>query len=114
MKIIAHRGNIGGPIPILENSPKYLAAALLAGFDVEVDVWSTPHGFFLGHDNAIFPISLDFLRLPQVWCHAKTVETALHLDEIGCHTFVQEDDVAVFTNRGVLIQHCDSRALNHP
>lgn len=68
-KIIAHRGNIDGPHPELENAPGYLEDAVNHGFDIEVDVRILSDGYnapvpsnpdwldydlFLGHDRPIW------------------------------------------------------------
>jgi hypothetical protein len=39
MILIAHRGNLDGPNPSMENHPDYIDAAINAGFHVEVDLW---------------------------------------------------------------------------
>ena len=39
MKLIAHRGNIEGPDPSIENKPEQIEACLDAGYDVVGDVW---------------------------------------------------------------------------
>jgi len=51
MKIIAHRGNLYGPNPETENTVEQAEKCFAMGFDVEVDVWHTDKGFFLGHDG---------------------------------------------------------------
>lgn len=98
---IAHRGNTLGPNPEMENRVDYVQAALANGFDVEVDVWLTDQGFFLGHDRPLYPVNLSFLRGDRVWCHAKNQE-ALAVMVGRCHCFWhQEDDVAL-TSKGYL------------
>jgi hypothetical protein len=37
--LYAHRGNLFGPKPELENTPDYIDQAIKFGFKVEVDVW---------------------------------------------------------------------------
>ena len=51
MKLISHRGNTSGPNPEKENSPEYIIAALLAGYEVEIDVWFENGKFMLGHSE---------------------------------------------------------------
>lgn len=36
---IAHRGNINGKLPEMENSPNYVMAAIEKGYDCEIDLW---------------------------------------------------------------------------
>ena len=38
MKLIAHRGNINGPNPEMENNPEYILNTLSLGYDCEIDV----------------------------------------------------------------------------
>ena len=64
MKLIAHRGNITGPKPELENSPDYIFEAIKKGFDVEVDVWYGTDGkFMLGHDNPDYSFPFDLFEM---------------------------------------------------
>ena len=41
MILIAHRGNIDGPNPELENSLQYIDKAIDSGYNVEVDIWGS-------------------------------------------------------------------------
>lgn len=77
MKLIAHRGNIYGPIPEKENSLDYIEEALNKGFDVEVDVWYRNGKYFSGHDSPthFIPFEFFFLHSARLWVHAKTIET---------------------------------------
>lgn len=70
---ISHRGNILGEIPELENKPDYIDEAISAGYDVEIDVRYIDGIFWLGHDEAEYEISLEFLtdRADKLWIHAK-------------------------------------------
>ena len=77
MKLISHRGNINGKQPESENMPDYINSALKLGYDVEIDVWWHDNGFYLGHDDPVYKISVDYLQNNKVWCHAKNSE-ALH------------------------------------
>lgn len=76
MTIIAHRGNLEGPNPALENHPDYIDSALSEGFDAEIDVWVLENGIFLGHDKPDFPVSLSwfFDRCKNIWIHCKNFE----------------------------------------
>ena len=38
MILIAHRGNVSGPNPEMENNPLYIDRALEKGYDVEIDI----------------------------------------------------------------------------
>ena len=69
MFLIAHRGNINGKVPELENSPDYINAAISNGYDVEVDVWFQDDEFYLGHDFPQYKTSVEYLRNNKLWCH---------------------------------------------
>lgn len=101
MILIAHRGNLTGPNPELENNPSYVMRALEAGFDAEVDVWA-PGGFFLGHDGPAIRVSSNFLTMKGVWCHAKNTETLNELLEIGAHCFCHIKDPCAMTSMGFI------------
>lgn len=75
MIFIAHRGNIDGPIPEKENDPNYILDALVAGYDVEVDVWYIDRRFYLGREQKkLHPVSMKFLENEHLWCHAKNID----------------------------------------
>ena len=63
MILIAHRGNISGPNPEMENRPEYVKKAIDLGYNVEVDVWYENNQLFLGHDGPQYKIKDDFLCL---------------------------------------------------
>lgn len=76
MILIAHRGNTDGAITELENSPEYIISAINKGFHVEVDVWHTSDGLFLGHDGPEHSIAEDFLytHKDKLWIHCKNLD----------------------------------------
>lgn len=97
---IAHRGNINGPCPELENSPEYIDAAISQGFHVELDVWWNNGQLFLGHDEPQYKIGLQFLfkRAKVLWIHCKNLEAldAL-LNYKSLNLFVHDKDMATLT-----------------
>jgi hypothetical protein len=97
---ISHRGNLTGPNPEYENSPNYILNALGNDYDVEVDVWFKNNQFWLGHDEPKYLISLSFLQINKLWCHAKNVLTASVLNKTQeVHWFFhQEDDISITSN----------------
>lgn len=102
MRIIAHRGNLHGPNPELENRDDYVMKAIDAGFEVEIDVWYVDDRFWLGHDEPRYEVGHEFIRHRCLWCHAKTVETFDALLEyryraVTCF-FHQNDDVTLTSN----------------
>ena len=102
MVLIAHRGNINGKNPQLENTPTYLNAALEQGYDVEVDVWYVDGKFYLGHDGPELETSLEYLDNDRFWCHCKNVEALRELVQSGVHCFFHQNDDVTLTSRGVL------------
>ena len=85
MKLYAHRGNIDGRNPGLENTLPYLNEALAAGYGVEVDVRIKGfiEKFILGHEiesNQQF-VNTEFLRNDRVLTHAKDVYTFIALSK---------------------------------
>ncbi len=101
MILIAHRGNIAGPNPQLENKPEYLAGALSSGYDAEIDVWLIDgSSLFLGHDEPQYPILESFISTNAefLWCHAKNVEALEFLLIKGYHCFWHQEDTYTITS----------------
>tara|TARA_R100000030_G_scaffold98925_1_gene89410 strand:+ start:774 stop:1229 length:456 start_codon:yes stop_codon:yes gene_type:complete len=107
MYFIAHRGNISGPSPRLENSPEHIDNALSNGYDVEIDLrGSFANGFYLGHDHKQYEISIDWLfqRAHKLWIHAKDIESVSSLigqSDIFNIFWHQEDDYTI-TSKGFI------------
>jgi glycerophosphoryl diester phosphodiesterase len=103
MVVIAHRGNLNGPNPAQENSPEYIQRAIDAGFDVEIDVWVLNGHVYLGHDHPHYKVTVDFLRNPSFWCHAKNFDALeFMLNESDIHCFWHETDKFTITSEGVI------------
>jgi hypothetical protein len=103
MILIAHRGNINGSKPELENSPKYIDEAIEKEFDVEIDVNFDKGALLLGHDEPTYKVTLDWLldRQKHLWCHAKDLEALTNLlncPSINC--FWHQEDKYTLTSRG--------------
>ena len=106
MKLIAHRGNINGPNPKLENKPDYLLEAIRCGYNVETDLWKIDDNLYLGHDSPEYEIDIQFLLSikDNLYCHCKNID-ALHFiitefPEIEC--FFHDKDDCVLTSKGKL------------
>lgn len=104
MILISHRGNINGPNPERENSPKYIDEALNAGYQVEVDLWVIEGSLFLGHDEPQYGIDLPWLnqRCDDLWLHCKNIEALEYLNILpfDCfHHFWHENDTATITSQ---------------
>lgn len=116
VKLIAHRGNIDGPDAWNENRPSHIQKALDLGFDVEVDVWcnvldgvihqSKEPKLFLGHDTGKYPVTVEFLENPRIWCHAKNQEAFLHLIDTEANVFWVKDDGIAYTTHGYVWTDC--------
>jgi len=111
MILIAHRGNTNGPNPNLENDPKYIVEAVDKGFDVEVDIWYTSDGLFLGHDNPQCKIEKDFLYTykDKFWVHCKNLEAMRYLRHsdlkngfVQLNYFGHDNDEYVLTSKNYL------------
>ena len=102
MYLISHRGNINSIEKDRENSPDYINEALNNGFDVEVDVRFESGKFFLGHDFNQFEIDKEFLQNDKIWCHAKTNEALIALDQIEAHYFWHQEDDYTITSKGYI------------
>lgn len=104
---IAHRGNLYGPNPKMENRPDYIMSAISEGFDVEIDVWVIGNDIFLGHDEPQYKIDLEFLQNPKLWCHAKNFEALTMMlnyrDTIHC--FSHDNDKHVLTSNGFIMAY---------
>jgi hypothetical protein len=106
--LIAHRGNLSGPNPELENHPDYIKKALDMGYNVEIDVWYEDNKWWLGHNSPIYEIEKDFFYNNAIWCHAKNLEALYQLAMLGripgsdrwVHFFWHQDDDVTLTSRG--------------
>jgi len=101
MKIISHRGNLQGRIPERENHPSYIVEAVNLGIDVEIDVWYVDGEFYLGHDEPMHKVDLQFLMQPAMWCHAKNSDALRRMLESGVHCFWHENDCYTLTSKGI-------------
>jgi hypothetical protein len=109
MIFIAHRGNLNGSNSDLENNPRYIDEALERNFNVEVDIWYVNNQFHLGHDNPIYPIDLEWLKIRSdlLWIHCKdksSLEELHFLNEHGntFNFFWHENDLVTLTSKGYI------------
>lgn len=100
MIFIAHRGNIVGPEPELENHPARINFLLQMGVNVEVDVWYVNKNFYYGHDEPTHKVSEIFLTRPKMWLHAKNADALFKLLELGCNVFWHQEDDHTLTSHG--------------
>ena len=105
MKIISHRGNIRGRVPERENAPSYIDCALGNGYDVEIDVRVHDGDFWLGHDEAQYRVTWNWLALRQnnLWIHCKNAEAAKQCYEF--QSFCHNSDPFTYTSKGQIWVH---------
>lgn len=107
--LYAHRGNLFGPKPELENTPDYIDEAIKFGFKVEVDVWLNPDGnLYLGHDKPDTLVSFEYLfvRHDSLLIHAKNIEAFIYLSSrTRLNVFYHTDEHVVLSSNGNLIFH---------
>ena len=63
MRLIAHRGNLNGPNPLVENDPQRITYCIDEGYDVEIDVRYDHHTnmLWLGHDEPQYKITWNWI-----------------------------------------------------
>ena len=104
MKIISHRGNLEGPDLATENSPAQIEKCIELGFECEVDLRIHNEELYLGHDNAQYPITIDWLlsKSKVLWIHCKDSESLSFLKKKGqnLNYFWHETDKHTITSQG--------------
>jgi hypothetical protein len=79
---IAHRGNLSYSCKQEENNPTLVDAALNKSYHAEIDLWlMSGENLFLGHDSALYPITLNWLltRKEKLWIHCKERQALIFL-----------------------------------
>ena len=71
---IAHRGLIDGPNKEIENHPDTIQKSLEKGYDAEIDLWVIDDKLYLGHDEAQYNTTEEFINTKGLWIHAKNLE----------------------------------------
>ena len=104
MKLIAHRGLVNGPHKQFENQPYIVKTALEAGFDCEIDLWVVGDRLFLGHDEPMYNVTIEFLQTDGLWIHAKSLNTLhwLTKNALGLNYFWHENDSYTITSKGYI------------
>lgn len=100
--LIAHRGNIDGINPELENSPEYISEAISQGFDVEIDLRIIGGEFYLGHDSPQYKVNESYLFNDNFWIHAKNFEALSWLLGKNLKFFWHQNDDFTFTSNGYI------------
>jgi hypothetical protein len=111
MRLIAHRGNIRGKIPHLENTEPYIIDAITQGYQVEIDIWYVNQTLYLGHDDPLYKTSFEFL-------HKYSAKLLIHCRDLKALEFMHNDkklskfnyfyhitEPAVISSHGDIIMH---------
>jgi len=105
MKFIAHRGNTNGRDFKNENTPDYLKLAL-KNYAIETDVRIKNGQLWLGHDYCETLVPAELLLEPNIYWHAKSLETYFKLRDNGYKTFIHDaDPMAIVANSGEIWVH---------
>lgn len=103
MNWIAHRGNVYGIQTDKENSPGYILSAIHKGFDVKIDVWWKEDRFYLGHNEPLYPIDVEFLQTHKgkLWVHTRNATSLTHLLNLceGINVFSRDLALCVMPER---------------
>ena len=110
MILIAHRGNIDGPNPELENNPFYIDKAIEQGYNVEIDIRGSFYTkFYLGHDEPLYETDVNFIGQKKIWVHAKNIEALNELIKLEIHCFWHQDDDVTITSCGFMWTSPDTK-----
>jgi len=106
MKIISHRGNLEGPSLDTENSPAQIEKCIELGFECEVDLRIHNGEPYLGHYNAQYPVTIDWLlsKSNVLWIHCKDSESLSFLKKEGqnLNYFWHENDTITLTSKNYI------------
>ena len=117
MKIISHRGNLNGVDLERENNPYYIDECIHKGFDVEIDLRTKDHSFFLGHDYPQYSISIEWLlqRKNNLWIHIKDFQSLVkildHKNELKF--FCHEGDKYTLISNNMIWSHDLENPMNN-
>jgi hypothetical protein len=97
---------MSGPNPARENAPDYIDEAIVAGFQVEVDLRRIDDYWFLGHDYPQYKVT-------EQWLNERKGDLLLHLKDFSAlkwksknwHFFCHSNDSFTFTSQGLRWLH---------
>ena len=118
-RIIAHRANLGGPNPEVENNPEQIDKCIEKGYDVEIDlrIDESTKTLWLGHDTPDYKVTWYWLaqRLRNLWIHCKDYNTLVELSSHetskdngfdipagGCNFFWHQEDEYTLTSNNII------------
>ena len=108
MKLIAHRGNINGPNPLIENKPETIDKAIEMGFDVEIDIRYDyfDDQLYLGHDDPQYLVTKYWLAqyMDRLWIHCKNIESLYYFanNTGGYNYFWHQNDDFTLTSKNYI------------
>ena len=104
MLLIAHRGNIFGPNPEMENTPEYIEKAISKGFDVEIDVRYWDDKILLGHDNGEIEIPAKWIEgyADKLWIHCKNLQALRYFNDTEFNYFWHQEDDFTLTSQNII------------
>jgi len=108
MKFISHRGNTVGRHKIYENSPSTIESVIIQGYNVEVDVWEMNKELYLGHDEPVWPVTLEFFKsnYDKLLIHCKDDASLFTLSCIPVlELFSHADDKFTLSSKGKILIH---------
>tara|TARA_R110002051_G_scaffold97852_1_gene167971 strand:+ start:98 stop:541 length:444 start_codon:yes stop_codon:yes gene_type:complete len=108
MILISHRGNIDGPNLERENTKSYIDECIDTGYEVEIDVWMIEDKLFLGHDEPINPVTLQWLqdRSEKLWIHCKNFNSLQFLlGHNELRVFFHEKEKYTIMSNGLVWAH---------
>jgi hypothetical protein len=100
--LISHRGLFSGPDPKLENTYQQICTALDLGYDVETDIRFIDNQWWIGHDEPQWKTDENFLRIRNLWLHAKNLGALQRLIDLGANCFWHQSDDYTVTNHGFI------------
>ena len=102
MLVISHRGNTLGVDPSNENKPEVILDCINKGICVEIDLRLFNNKPYLGHDEAQYEISLNFLleNKDWFWVHCKEKESFDYALRHNLHCFWHDVDDYTMTSWG--------------
>lgn len=114
-RLVSHRGFLNGSDKDRENRLDSIKECVDLGFDCEIDLWEYKNELYLGHNEPIFPISLDFLlkNYDKLWLHTKNIRAFYKLGRYELlNVFWQDKDEYSLTSRGFIWANYNTEPTN--
>jgi len=115
IQLISHRGNLSGPEPARENTAEFIDEAIKEGYPVEIDVRKNEDGLWLGHDEPISLVDINWLtdRKDNLLVHSKNVEALKEMLDNDMRTFYHASERhVIIANTNLIWSHDISEATD--